>query len=941
MVQGGRRDQGAENGPRRLVLRPRDSERPDFEVPDALKDPRFAGNPLVTGTPGVRFYAGHPLTTLDGYRIGSFCIIDHAPRRLTEEERAMLRDLAAIVESELNFITIDHARRKAAEARKKLRELSVFQQAILDGAGCSIVSTDEKGTILSMNRTAECWLGWSEREVVGKQSPVLFHDEAELALRAGEPASGSPETPFDVLAGPARAGAVEEREWSLVRKDKTRFPALLSITTLRNDLGGISGFVLVGRDITAQKAADRKTHELVCQLESANEAKAAFIANTSHEIRTPMNGVIGMAELLAHTDLSPDQRDYVEGIRRCGDSLLAIINDILDLSKIEAGKMSLESIPYDLHRLAELTVEMLALGAEQKGLSVDLHIAEDVPVFIKGDSVRLRQVLTNLIGNAVKFTDSGSVTIRAALVPDDGSRLRFEVEDTGIGIPPEAQAALFKPFIQADSATTRRFGGTGLGLSISMQLIHLMSGEIGLTSAPGKGSTFWFEIPLLRASPPPEALKQGQLNGYRALILDRGRQSYFADHLAAIGCEPVVAGSAEELLERLKASKGGPPFQFCAFMGCDDAGETLALVREIQVFQKKTSYPRQAFIFAADDPAMRRDLRELQAAGLGSVLSRPMGRTQIRSVLTRLSKKVPPPAKPAGAPAPVPPRRLRILVAEDNVLNQKVAIGMLNILGHSPDIASNGKEAVEAVGRCPYDLVLMDCQMPRMDGYAATRAIRQLRPDDGGRSRLPIVALSAHVTAAIREKCLEAGMDGCVSKPLQLPALQEVLARHTGGGAAPGIPPESESGETPPMVVNPAQFNELRELQEMGEPGLLRDLLRMFFEKTPAAAEGVVEAIRAATAPPFARRPTAWPDCAPALARIKWSGSAGRWRIAPRPAISPSPNRSARNFSKPSRRFRHFCAGSLRSLKKKGPDRPRPAAAVGSDQAVSGWVLRN
>ena len=643
----------------------------------------------------------------------------------------------------------------------------------------AIIGTDNDGLVTVFNVGAEKMLGYDAAEAVGKMTPVTFHDPGEVKQRSEEItlALNTLVECFDVFVEYARRGGAEEREWTYIRKDGSRLTVNLMVTASRDDTGKIFGYLFVAVDITKRKQAETNLLAAMVAAEASNRAKSAFLANMSHEIRTPMNGIIGMADLLLNSHLDGEQREFAGTIKSSSQALLTILNDILDYSKIEAGKLTIEWIDFDLHETLSSAIELFREAAQTNGLVLSYNIAPNVPRLVRCDPSRLRQIVMNLVGNAVKFTLKGSINVSVKWLtggvhtgPDS---LRVEVADTGIGIAPEILKNLFTPFTQADESTTRRFGGSGLGLAICQELVDRMGGTIGVDSTPGAGSLFWFTIV-------PESVGE------------------FASHIAET--HPVARAPAAKITAAL-----GP--------------------------------------------------------------------------------------------------RKQILIVEDHRVNQRVLQLLLEQLGYDTVVASNGREGVDWFQKRRFDAILMDCSMPELDGYQATGRIRQLENESGDPTRrVPVVAMTAHAMEGDRQRCLDAGMDDYLSKPVQIDALSTVLAQWTGPTrtvdesagenenhpagehehetpasppnptpampvtsppqttqpSASAVPPRvhvmSVSSSAQPAPPPPAVLNEARlRLVTGGRPAMLEQLVNMYISETQIRIDAMREAFKASDHAELAR----------------------------------------------------------------------------------------
>lgn len=553
---------------------------------------------------------------------------------------------------------------------------------------------------------------------------------------------------------------------------------------------------------------NRRLDQALDEAKEAARVKTAFLATVSHELRTPMNGVIGMTSLLMETSLTPEQQSYAETIRQCGEALLQLINDVLECSKIEAGKLELECLDFNLRTTVEQVLAQFAERAEMKGLELTGLVHAAVPTGLKGDPGRLRQILTNLVANAVKFTDKGEVTLQAYLEEDlpDTTVIRFEVTDSGIGINPSTQDKLFRPFVQADSSTTRKYGGTGLGLSISKQLVELMGGQIGVRSTEGQGSTFWCTARLQKQAGSPRAiLPTGDLTGKRVLIVDDNESNRLILHHLASGWGMVddLAEDAESALRCIaEAKQRGMPYDLAILDIIMPRKDGLQLARELQ------SHPAGSDIrlVVMTSLLQRGHAEQARQAGAMGYLPKPVRHDELRdclrTVLGLTEGHAPKDGSTGSVVAQLVTRHMvaehvhhqRVLVVEDNIINQKLAVRMVEKLGYQPDVVENGQEALTALAKGDYAAILMDCQMPVMDGFETTRSIRNgeaavASHDSPGESpnrsdkapqstpHIPIIAVTANAMQGDRERCLATGMDDYLAKPIKLNELRSALAR--------------------------------------------------------------------------------------------------------------------------------------------------------------------
>ncbi len=673
-------------------------------------------------------------------------------------------------------------REQAAEALQESQRQfrNLFEQSV-----DALLIHDASGKIVDCNAAACRSLGYSREELLR----LSVRDFATNLLTPEERASKAGGSLWQrVMAGePGEVSGVHLGEHR--RKDGTTFPVEVRVGSVI-----YNGELLIlasARDITDRKRAENELRRAREIAEEASRTKSEFLANMSHEIRTPMNGVIGMAELLLGTTLSKEQREYAETVYNSGQTLLTILNDILDFSKIEAGRLTLENIEFDLRREVEEVAALLAGRAHEKGLELVSFVEPEMPTIMRGDPFRLRQILTNLLGNAIKFTDEGEVVLRAELVRNgvDDAVVRFEIKDTGIGMTREQQQRLFEAFSQTDASTTRRYGGTGLGLAISKQLVQLMGGHIGVESEPEAGSTFWFTV-ILQKGLEREArglsLRMG-LEGLRALVVDDNvtNRDILHKQLTSWKMKDGIAADGPSALEMLHAAaERGEPYDLAILDMQMPGMDGIELARAIK------GHPAIASTRLVLLTSVGLDISEdARRVGVEDILSKPVRQSQLHDALATVMVTTPETPTsgssqndvvPVGRVSMVgqePPLRGYVLLAEDNVVNQRVAVKMLEKIGYRVDAVPNGREAVEAVSRGSYAAVLMDIHMPEMDGYEATREIR--RWEQGSSQRTPIIAMTANAMRGDREKALAAGMDDYLSKPVRREELKKMLMRWT------------------------------------------------------------------------------------------------------------------------------------------------------------------
>ena len=714
---------------------------------------------------------------------------------------------------------------------------------IVEQSSEAIWTRDLAGTITSWNSGAAAMFGYPPAEAMGH------------ALSLGD------STPEEEEARRQRLVAGEKFSYDAkaLTRTRTAIDIQVAVAPLLDDTNECIGSIAVARDVTQHKRSEEALRLAREAAEAANHAKSSFLARMSHEIRTPMNGVLGMTELLLETGLSSTQRKYAETVQRSGKNLLDIINDILDFSKIEAGKLELENVDMDLRRTVEDVVDLLAERAHSKGLELACSIPADLMTHVRGDPLRLGQVLTNLVGNAIKFTRQGAVVIRVASTDETASKvtMRFEVSDTGSGISPEAQSRIFDEFSQADGSTTRKHGGSGLGLAISKQLVEMMGGNIHVESALGAGSTFWFTSSFEKqeslAHEDSRSAPMGMLTGVRALIVESSslNRGILQAQMSNWGMSNRVAAAPEQAVDLLtQAAARGAPYDIAIIDLGVPGMDALELARTIR---GRSDIAKVRLVVLTRRQA---DVKSAREAGVDACLAKPVRQTMLYECLVnvmagQLQEAATAPAMSAPVNAAPGTGRGNILLVEDNLINQQVALGILQIQGYTVTVVNNGREALDAHAQGAFDLILMDCHMPEMDGFEATREIRARERPTG--KRMPIVALTANAMAQDREACLNAGMDDHLSKPFSMLTLQNMLDKWMPQGAAAAAPapagePAARAAGKRGGVLDRQVLEQLGKVLTNGKPELLTRVINLYLVESPKLMHKLKQAAGASNA---------------------------------------------------------------------------------------------
>ena len=691
-------------------------------------------------------------------------------------------------------------RRFSAQASELESSEKRYRQ-IIETALDAVVGMDANGRIVDWNARAAITFGWLREEVIGKRLsdtiiPELYREAHERGLRrfldSGE-------------------GRILNTRIELValRRDGLEFPVELTVSHLKAGAGHF--FAAFIRDITEQKRAERALRDAKEAAEAASEAKSTFLATMSHEIRTPMNGILGMTELVLDTELTREQRESLGLVRLSAESLLTVINDILDFSKIEAGKMELEPIPFDLREALGETMKGLGIRADQKGLELVYEVQPEVPEALQGDPGRIRQIVINLVGNAIKFTERGEVFVKVTEEPRqaDETHLHFTVKDTGAGIPLDKQEKIFEAFSQADGTMARRYGGTGLGLAICTKLVDMMGGKIWVESQLGQGSAFHFTVrlsvqktPLAKAVP----LQPQQLRDLHALIVDDNLTNRRVLHgmLSRWGMKPTAVDGGRSALQALEVAKStGHPFPLILLDGQMPEMDGFTLAEHIQ---KEPSLVG-ATIMMLTSAGQLGDAARCRELGISAYLVKPIRQGELLEGICNILNRTPE-AKTGLITRHTlreAKHHARILLAEDNMVNQTLAVRLLEKRGFAVTVANNGREAVAALEKSEFDVVLMDVQMPEMDGFSATAAIRGKELATG--KHIPIIAMTAHALRGDEERCLAAGMDAYVSKPIRTHELfatvETMLRKHCGTAGNDDL---GSAAAVPALGTSPVDF---------------------------------------------------------------------------------------------------------------------------------------
>jgi PAS domain S-box-containing protein len=726
-----------------------------------------------------------------------------------------------------------HYAHERAKSRQALRESEALYHSLVESLPLNLFRKDTQSRFVFANQGFCDDIGMSMEELLGKTDFDLF--PYEIAAKYISDDRRVVET-----------GKIFEDVEEHPETDGSTIYVQVMKSPVRDSKGAIIGVQGMFWDVTARKRAEEQLKSAKEAAEQASRAKSQFLANMSHEVRTPLNAVLGMTELLLDTDLTEEQHEYLTLVHQSGESLLMLLNDILDFSKIEAGRLDLDSAPFNVRDTLDDMMKMLAIRAHHKQLELACHVDPRVPQFLVGDSYRLRQVLVNLIGNAIKFTTQGEVLLDVSCdagAEDGTARLKFAVSDTGIGISDEKLEAIFDAFEQADGSTTRKYGGTGLGLTISAHLVALMGGKLQVESQPESGSNFHFLLDMKVAKDRTGAAgvaSLDQLAGMRVLAVDDNETNRRILHemLTNWGLAPTTVASAVEAVACLRAAQqAGEEFPLLLTDGNMPDVDGFELVRQIR--DEPALHATVIMMLTSDD--MSGNLSRCNELGLAAYLIKPIKQSDLYSAIVAALNVTVAESRKTYTPLPIEQLRvgpLRILLAEDSPVNQKLTIGLLKRHHHHIAAVENGKAALDALEREPFDLVVMDVQMPEMDGLQATARIRAREKETGG--HIPIVAITAHAMKGDRERCLAAGMDGYISKPVRAQELYAVIAEVIGQKPASG---SNEFGEAVELPSNGAVEWSTAMAATAGDLQLLGDVVEAFLEDYPNLLSALEQAI--------------------------------------------------------------------------------------------------
>ena len=738
----------------------------------------------------------------------------------------------------LRYVSIRTDITASKELHVQMHEQRVFYERISETLGEGLYVQDAHGRCIYMNAEAERLLGWSRAEFIGM--PV--HNTIHTQTSTGDylPANQCP-----IILRAYSEGEAKMDNQVFVRKDGSVFPVAITSKSAYSEQGKLEAMVVAFEDISLRKEAEAAVFEAKEAAEQANRIKGDFLANMSHEIRTPMNGIIGMSELALDTELNKEQREYIGLVKTSADALMTIINDILDFSKIESGKMDIEVIEFSLEAMLRDTIKPLAVRAHEKQLELLLHIAPNVPDRLLADPGRLRQIIINLVGNAIKFTKSGEIEVYVECIgsaPENATKglrnLRFSIRDTGIGIPREKFKTIFESFSQADSSTTRKYGGTGLGLTISAKIIKLMGGQLEVDSEVGKGSTFTFTIKVLMHSDFALAQHQdaSQVNNLPILVVDDNatNRKLLQDMLLSLNMRPFVVASGDEALAELaRAYASGQPYALSILDGQMPNIDGFELAKRIR------QQPEQVCptLIMLTSEGQRGDAKRCRTLGIVSYLMKPVTKSELLdAIITAMGHTQQPSASLITRHSLREKHRsLNILLAEDNAVNQTLAVRLLEKQGHTITLANNGVEAIAHCQSAQFDVILMDIDMPEMNGYEATKIIRE--QEHGNNVHIPIVAMTAHAMQGAREECISNGMDGYISKPINIETLWLELDHLTQEMKA--LPETSSSSSFHPIV---ADFSKARIAMDDNRE-LFDEIVRLYLDDAPPHMQKIKDAL--------------------------------------------------------------------------------------------------